>query len=209
MKQKINCFCGNNFSVEIEEEIDLDEKPAFLNEILNGTFMSFTCPACGKKHKPEYKIMINWKSKNFKFEVLPEMERGEFYRDKKRKASSDKIPLETIIGYPEMADRLSVIKDDLEPMAVETLKYYLLVKAEENYPDREINAWYYKNGDESIEFHLDGIKADEVAVMKVPKQVYEKTVEDYKKHPKNDIYASMRVRSYLSVQNLFRHDALK
>jgi len=209
MKQKINCFCGNNFSVDIEEEIDLDEKLIFLNEILNGTFMSFTCPGCGKKHKPEYKIMINWKSKNCKLEVLPEMERGEFYRDKKRKTSSDKNPLETIIGYPEMADRIAVIKDDLEPMAVETLKYYLLVKAEENYPDREINAWYYKSDEDNIEFHLDGIKADEVAVMKVPKQVYEKTADDFKKHPKNDIYASMRVRSYLSVQNLFRHDALK
>jgi len=209
MKQKINCFCGNNFSIDIEEEIDLDLKPAFLKEILDGTFMSFICPACGKKHKPEYKIMVNWKSKNYRFEVMPEMERGEFYRDKKRKASSDKNPLETIIGFPEMADRIAVIKDDLEPIVIETLKYYLLVKAEENFPDREINAWYYGSDDESIEFHLDGIKKDEVAVMKVPKQIYEKTLEDYKKHPKNEVFSSMRVRSYLSVQNIFRPDALK
>ena len=204
VKQNIGCPCGRNFSVEIEEEIDLDQKPERLEEINGGTFMSFTCPNCGKKHKPEYKITLLWKSKNLKLEVLPELERGEFYRNKK-----ETVSLETIIGYPEMADRIAVIKDDLEPAAIETLKYYLLVKAEENYPDREINVWYHGKDSGGVEFHLNGIREDEVAVMKVPLQVYEKTIKDYRKHPKNEIFTSLRCRSYLSVQNIYRPDALK
>jgi hypothetical protein len=203
MKRNISCPCGKNFSVETEEEIDLDQND-YLDKICDGTFMSFTCPDCGKKHKPEYKIMLAWKSKNLNIEVLPELERGEFYRRKKENA-----PFETIIGYPEMADRIAVIKDNLEPVAIETLKYYLLAKAEENYPGREINAWYNGKGPSGIEFHLDGIRDDEVAVMRVPLQVYEKTCEDWRKHPKNEIFTSLRSRSYLSVQNMLRPDILK
>ena len=214
MKQNINCLCGGIFPVEIEEEIDLDQKPEYIEIINNGTFMSFICPNCGKKHKPEFKITLVWESKKIRLEVLPERERGEFYRGKKENSflktgSKEAISLETVIGYPEMADRISILNDNLEPVVIETLKYYLLAKAEENYPDREINAWYHGKGDAGIEFHLDGIRADEVAVMKVPFQVYDKTCEDYRKHPKKEVFTSLRCRSYLSVQNIFMPDVLK
>jgi hypothetical protein len=204
MKHSINCLCGNSFIINVEEEIDLDSNHEYLENILNGSFMSFDCTACKKKHKPEFKIMIIWKSKNMKLEVLPELERGEFYRKKK-----ENLPYETVIGFPEMADRLAVIKDGLEPIIIETLKLYLIAKAEENYPDKEINIWYHSCGPSGIEFHLDGIRADEVAVMRVPQEVYEKTADTFKKQPKGDQFASLRVRSYLSVQNVMRHDALK
>ncbi|MCL2243751.1 MAG: CpXC domain-containing protein [Treponema sp.] len=209
MKSSIHCPCGKIFSVEIEEEIDLDASNDNLEKINNGTFMSFICPGCEKKHKPEYKIKILWNSRNLKFEILPEPDRNDFYLKKKVKTFAGNNQYETIIGYPEMADRISVINDNLEPVVIETLKYYLLVKADENYPDRDINAWYHGKGDEGIEFHLDGIRPDEVAVMKVPMNVYDKTCKDYRKHPKNGIYRSLRSRSYMSVQNLFRPEAIK
>jgi len=204
MKQEIACPCGNKFSIDIEEEIDLDLKPEYLDNIFSGTFMSYNCSFCQKRHKPEFRILIIWKSKKIKMEVLPELERGEFYRRK-----NENPPYETVIGFPEMADRLAVIKDNLEPIVIEALKSYLLAKADENYPDKEINAWYYGVNPEGIEFHLDGIREDEVAVMRVPPEIYKKTMHEYKKHPKNETFTSLRVRSYLSVQNILRSDALK
>ena len=203
MKQNINCPCGKVFAAEYNEEVDLDAQAEHLEQICAGTFMSYNCPGCGKKHKPEYKVMIVWKSKNLKMEVLPELERGAFYRNKENK------PFETIIGFPEMADRITVIKDDLEPTVIEALKYFLYAKAEENYPDIDVNIRYYGKNQDNIEFHLDGIKAGEVAVMKVPQQVYEKTFMEWRKHPKSENFAPLRVRSYLSVQNIFRPDILK
>ena len=205
MRINIKCLCGINFQFEYEKEIDIDQKSEYLVQILNGTFMSMACPACGKKHKPEFKLLISWKSKNLKMEVLPETERAGFYNDKKK----EKSPPETIISFPEMADRLAVIKDDLEPVVIETLKSFLLVKAAENYPDMEVNAWYYSNGPDGIEFHLDGLRPGEVAVMRIPLDLYNKTLDDYKKRPKNEMYTALRVRSYLSVQNVFRPDILK
>ena len=149
MKHNINCPCGSSFSINAEEEIDLDKNPQYIETILDGTFMSYDCSVCGKKHKPEYKTLLLWKSKNLKLEVLPELERGEFYRKKTEKSN-----LETVIGFPEIADRLSVIKDNLEPVVIETLKSFLHAKAEENYPDNDINIWYYGKGPQGIEFHL-------------------------------------------------------
>jgi len=204
MKHNIHCPCERNFQIEYKDEVDLDKEPECIEKICNGTFMSYACPGCGKNHKPEFMITILWKSKNLKMEVLPELERGDFYRKKKESKS-----IETIIGYPEMSDRIAVLKDDLEPMVIETLKYFLLAKADETYPDKDINAWYHSKGPNGIEFHLDGIRDDEVAVMRIPTEVYDKTLKDYKKHPKSENFSSMRCRSYLSVQNMFKPDVYK
>ena len=160
MKRKIPCLCDNTFTVEVPEEIDLDAGTC-LAEIMDGTFMNYTCTSCGKKHKPEFPLTVVWPSRNLRFEVLPELERMTFYR---RKRDKEKNPPETIIGYPEMADRLAVIRDGLEPAAVEALKYYLYLKAEETYPDGEISIWYQGKTDTALEFHLHGIKKDSVAV---------------------------------------------
>ncbi|MCL2764141.1 MAG: CpXC domain-containing protein [Treponema sp.] len=208
MKKNINCPCGTNFQIEYDEEVDLDINPgkdgSALDKIFNGTFMSFKCAFCGKNHKPEFRITIIWKSKNLKMNVLPELERGEFYRNKNHVDD-----IQTIISFPEMADRLSVINDNLEPVVIEALKSLLLAKAAENYPENDVNAWYYSKSLSFIEFHLDGIRLGEVAVMRIPNELYEKTLDDFLKRPKDDFFSSLRVRSYLSVQNVMRPDALK
>jgi hypothetical protein len=204
MKRDITCPCGRGFSVEAEEEIDLDSFPDYIGKITDGSFMNFPCPACGKNHKPEFPVTIRWPSKNSAFEVLPELDRGEFYRRKK-----DPPGLETIIGYPELSDRVAIIRDGLEPAAIETLKYYLLLKAEEDYPEREISIWYQGKSADSIEFHLHGLRSGEVAVSRVPLPVYEKTLDDFRQRPKSEVFASLRTRTYLSVQNILRPDELK
>lgn len=211
MKKNIACPCGSHFSINYDEEVDLDKNPEILENILKGVFMSYNCSACSKKHKPEFKITVIWNSKNLKMRVLPELERGEFYlqRSSQLRNKKEKDSFETIIGFPEMADRLAVIKDDLDPVVIEALKSYLLIKAAENYPKKKINAWYHCKGPQGIEFHLDGIRADEVAVMIVPQEIYDNTDNDYKKKPKKDPFPSLRVRSYLSVQNIMRPNMLK
>jgi hypothetical protein len=217
VKRKIPCLCDNSFEVEVPEEIDLDSNKACLDEIENGSFLNFTCPSCGKKHKPEFPLLILWPSRNLRFEVLPELDRGEFYRRKKQPVEKDSGPRETIIGYPEMADRLAVIRGGFDPVPVEAIKYFLQLKAEEQYPDDEIDIWYYGSSKTEVspengvflEFHIHGIREKEVAVMKVPLSLYQKTLDDYNKNPKKELFSALRVRSYLSVKNTMRHEALK
>ena len=216
MKRKITCYCDNVFEIDTPEEIDLDANSEYLEEIQNGTFLNFTCPGCDKKHKPEYPLSVLWPSKKLCFEVFPELERGDFYRRKKAPNEKGPLKLETIIGYPELAERLAVIRDGFEPVAVEAIKYFLHVKADEQYPDDELDIWYYAAngaGDSetsgSLQFHIHGIRKDEVAVMKIPLSLYEKTLGDFRKNPKSDTFSDLRVRTYLSVKNMMRPEELK
>jgi len=215
VKRKITCFCDNSFEVETPEEIDLDSSGTCFEEIQNGTFMNFTCPSCGKKHKPEFPLSVLWPSKKLHFEVFPELDKGEFYRRKKPPEGKSPYTLETIIGYPELADRLAMIRDGYEPVAMEAIKYFLHLKAEEQYPEEEMDIWYYGGNNESagaegsLEFHIHGIRQNEVAVMKVPLSLYHKTLNDYKNNPKSEVFSALRVRTYLSVKNTMRPEELK
>ncbi|MDR1108648.1 MAG: CpXC domain-containing protein [Spirochaetaceae bacterium] len=204
MKYTIPCFCDNTFSVEFPGEIDLDVQDEYIGKIIDGSFMNFFCTNCGKKHKPEFPIMILWPSRNLRLEVIPELDRGEFYRRKK-----DNEPKETVIGYPELSERIAVYRDRLEPAVIEALKYYLLLKAEETNPDGEIGIWYQQREPDTLEFHIHGLKADEIAVTHLPLDIYEKTNRDYKTAPRGELFSSLRWRSYLSVKNLMRPEELK
>jgi hypothetical protein len=204
MKRTIPCFCDNIFSVEVPDEIDLDAQEEYINKIMDGSFMNFFCTNCGKKHKPEFPITVLWPSRNLRLEVIPELERGEFYRRKK-----DQEQKETVIGYPELSDRIAVYRDRLEPAVIEALKYYLLLKAAETNPEGEISIWYQDKGPDSLEFHIHGLKPDEIAVTQLPLELYEKTHRDYKAAPRGELFSSLRWRSYLSVQNMMRPEALK
>ena len=214
MKRKIPCFCDNTFEVEIPEEINLDADPQFIEDILAGNFMNFTCGSCGKRHKPEFPLTVNWPSKNLIMEVLPELERGAFYRRKPKKdnaPSSQAAPaaqMETVISYPEMAERIAMIRDGFVAEAVEAIKYYLFVKADEAYPEEDINVWYNAKKDNNLEFHIHGIKDNEVAVTQVPLSLYEKTLSDFKANPKEEPFPSLRTKSYCSIQNMLRNDLL-
>jgi hypothetical protein len=201
MKKRIPCICENSFTVEINDEIDLDRDGEYLEQIQNGTFYNFTCPSCGKNNKPEFPISLTWPSKGMKFEVIPELDRGEFYQRKKTPTEKNQVLPETIIGYPEMAERLAVISDGYDPVPVEAIKYNLQLKAEEQYPDNEMEVRYYRSADASLEFHILGIKENEVAVMKVPFSTYERTLNDYKSNPKAEIFKALRFRTYLSYKN--------
>lgn len=206
MNHKIPCFCDNTFVVDVPEEINLDIDPHYVEDILSGNFMNFSCAKCGKKHKPEFPLTVNWPSKNLTLEVLPELERGEFYRRKLKKEDS---PKETVISYPEMAERVAMIKDGLAAEAVEKIKYYLFVKADESYPENDISVWYNSKKENGLEFHIHGIKDNEVALMNIPAALYEKTLEDYRTNPKEEPFPSLRVKSYCSVQNMLRPDILQ
>jgi hypothetical protein len=194
-------LCDNTFTADIPEEIDLDKDGKYLDEIENGSFMNFSCPVCGKLHKPEFPLIIVWPGKNLRLEVIPEQDRMGFYRRKKEKEKGDKT--EAVIGYIELADRLAVIRDGLEPAAVESLKYYLYLKAGETSPENEINIWYHgKTTDAALEFHIQGLKENSMALTRLPFSLYEKTAGDYAKHPRAEPFISLRHKNYLSVQNM-------
>lgn len=242
MKQRIPCLCDNAFTVDLPQEIDLDREGRYLEEILDGSFMNFRCPSCGKLHKPEFAVRLAWPSRNIQLALIPELERAEFLRreagksprgiwgggKKRQDAGKGDLRVETVIGYPELLDRIAVLRDGLDSTAVETIKYFLLLKAEdsrleapagvaprENTPSSpgkgELRAWYRGKrpaGDsggtgESLEFHLEGLREGEWAVSRIPLSLYEKTLEESRGGKKNDPYRGLWVGTYISARNMF------
>ena len=210
MKRKITCYCDSSFEIDTPTEINLDKNPEYLDEILEGSFFSFECKKCRKKHKPEYPLKVIWEGKKLNLEVLPEQERNTFYKKSTKETQKSSGATEVLIGYPEMADRLAVIKEGLNPLIIETIKYYLHLKAEEEKNDGEIHIWFYAKNkgksakDASLEFHIHGLTQNEIAKMQIPLALYEKTMEDYKSNPKNEIYKALKFHNYLSVKNTIR-----
>ncbi|MCL2006620.1 MAG: hypothetical protein FWG77_00900 [Treponema sp.] len=200
MKRKIVCLCDNVIEAEYPEEYDLDKEPAYMDEIQNGSFLNFFCQNCKKTHKPEFPIFIHWPSRNLKFEIIPELERGDFYR----RTSEPSDSMEAIIGYPEMTERLSIISDSFDPVPIEAIKYRLGIKAEEQYPDSEIDIRYFRSDENNLEFHIHGMKEDQVAIMKIPRTLYDKTFTDYKENPSKEMFTVLRVKNYLSYKNTMR-----
>ncbi|MDR0387108.1 MAG: CpXC domain-containing protein [Treponema sp.] len=207
MKRDIPCLCENTFTVEVPEEINLDEQLLYLDAILDGTFMSFVCSICGKTHKPEFPVKVLWPSRNLVMEVLPQEERAFFFRRKKKNRKADEA--ETVIGYDELADRLAVIRDGLEPVVIEALKYYFHLKAGEFCPDTETGVRYRRKNAGGLEFHLYGLRRDSVAITNVPLEMYEKTLAEFKRRPKGEPFASLRFGSCLSAQNMMLPEGIK
>ncbi len=46
--RRIACFCETTFDAEIPDTADWSRDPEVEQLILDGSFMSVTCPACGK-----------------------------------------------------------------------------------------------------------------------------------------------------------------
>ncbi len=199
MNHRITCQCEHVFDVTIPDSINLDEEPHYIEELYNGTFLRVTCPSCDMVLKPEFPLIIIWPSRKLELSVIPEFDRNAFYHEKYTISTPD-----VIIGYPEAADRIMVLKEGFDPHIIEALKYYLLLKAEETNPDAEISVWFSGRDSDTLEFHIHGLKTDEVAISRIPLSLYEKTLAAYKNDPTSEPFRSLQVGPYLSVQNLLR-----
>ena len=202
MKHSITCQCEHQFNVDIPELVNLDTNPKAIDELCNGTFLTIVCPSCDTPLKPEFPLTIEWPSHSMQLQILPEFDRGAFYLHQIKKTSSGEI----VIGYPEAADRIMVVKEGLNPIIIEALKYYLLLKADETNPEAEASAWFSGKQGDFLEFHVHGLRNDEVAVSRIPFSVYTKTLTEYQKDPEIEPFKSLHFEGYVSVQNLLRSD---
>jgi len=200
MNHSITCQCEHRFEVDIPEQVNLDLNEKAVEELCNGTFLTIVCPSCDTPLKPEFPLIIEWPSHNTYLQVLPEFDREAFYHGKVKTASNTEI----VIGYPEAADRIMVLKEGLNPLIIEALKYYLLLKADETNPEAEASAWFAGRTENSLEFHIHGLKNEEVAVSRIPYAIYTKTEQEYQRNPDTEPFKSLRFGPYVSVQNLLR-----
>lgn len=195
--RNLTCNCNHTFEADLNDLVNLDEEPQQLIALASGNFMSARCPACGTILKPEFPLRLLWPSHNVEYFVIPEW-------DSVEPENSETYPkdVELLIGYPELADRIAVIQANLNPMGIEALKYYLLLKASEAAPDASPTICFHARTESYLEFHLHGLREGEAAITRIPSGVYERTLADYLANPDVEPFSSLRKGSYLSVRNL-------
>ncbi len=195
----VTCSCNASFSAELPDSIDLDASPEYLEHLSAGSFMSVACPTCGRKLKPEFLLNVVWPSKSAALIAVPELDRPNL-----AETVGEEKDASVVVGYPELAERIAVLDAGLDPTAIEILKYYLLLKAAEADPNAEASAWFFAYENDAIVFHLHGLRPGEVAISKIPRSLYERTLGESKSRPDEEPFRSIRSGNYISVRNLFK-----
>jgi hypothetical protein len=194
----IMCVCERSFEAEVPEEIDLDRDDAAIPSILDGTFLSYRCPACGKLLKPEFTVFLHSDSRKTGVFFLPESERGTFYAG----AATTPPGSEVVIGYPELLERVREMVAGLDPRPLEIMKFFYLQKAEEKCPEGEIRIFFHGIEADALVFHIHGMAKDEIAVIKAPRSSYDRTVVELPDRARTAPYASILAPPYISIRRL-------
>lgn len=195
----VTCMCESSFDADLPEEIDLDEAPGTIQDIIEGKFFAVTCPSCGTVLKPELSVRLYSKKRNMDLKVIPEIERLSLYLGKKSVEAR-----EVLVGYAELYERAKVLADGLDPEAVEILKYFLSLKADEKAPEGAEIRVAYAGLDEGgrLLFHVQGIKEGEVAVLPMARASYDKIVADKAKTMKEEPFNLIFKGPYRSLRAL-------
>lgn len=197
--RKITCNCEQTFTADLPEEADLDRSPETIAAIIDGTFLTCACPACGALLHTDLETRVIWPSRSMKIMMVPELSRLSVL------SSRQEVPagFELVVGYAELADRVTVYRDGLDPTSVETLKFHLVQKALESSPKKlPVVSFEGLDGEGNLGFHLHGLRDSEVAVMMVPAKIYQTIRQTVESNPDGEPQALLRNGAYISVQNL-------
>ena len=202
--RKITCPGEQVFTADIPETVERDQDKDSLDKLMDGSLLSCICPTCNAELNLDLPLTIHWPSRKSTIIMVPEMERLALVSG----TLSAKKHANHVVGYAELVDRIAVLRDGLEPVVIEALKYRLLQKAKEAEPKKSPVAFYdRRNETGELEFHIHGIRDNEVAVTRIPSRLYDSILGDWKANPDREDYTALKNGSYLSVRNILLEDS--
>ncbi len=197
--RKITCHCEQTFSADIPEHVNLDESPETLAQVASGQFLACVCPTCEAELHLDLKTTFDWPSRGVIITLIPELERISVLSGTYKARDGESV----VIGYPELADRLSVLSAGLEPIAIEALKYLILSRASETNPSSSPTLLFEGQNDSGeLIFHAHGLREGEVAVTTVPRRLYDSLMAEYVSNPRDERFTALVNGPYCSVRNV-------
>jgi hypothetical protein len=201
VKRKLVCLCEYEFEQDFPESVDLGREPQLEQAILDGEFLTSRCPNCGKLLKPEFPVLIRDPASELTLYFVPELDRGPFYR------GALSYPIAEVsrvaIGYEELVEKFLIKRAGLDDRVVEVLKYYLLQKALEHAADEsDVRILFATLEPQSLVFHAHGLKNGEVGVLRVSRQMAEKTASQLDEKRRQDPFSQILTGPYVSVNKL-------
>ena len=177
--RRIACFCDTTFDAEIPAAADWAHDPEVEQLIIDGSFMSVSCPACGKRLSPEYPFRLTGVPAAGDILLIPEADRAAFARGRLDYVSPE--PGRAAIGFPELMDKVLIFGRGLDDRVIEIMKYYLLTgagAAGDSASNRDVTI-YYKGADGGRHlFNIHGIKEGEIGVARLSQDFYARIALD-------------------------------
>lgn len=189
IKRRIACFCETTFEAEVPAAADCGQDPDVVQSILDGDFMAVTCPACGKRLTPEYPFRLTGVQGHGEVLLVPESDRAALARGKLDLASVGTaaghtagrgIPGRVVVGFAELAEKVTVAGLGLDDRVIEIMKYYLLTgpAGPGNEAAGDASLLYRGEEDGKHLFHILGMKEGQVGVARLAGAIYAKIAAD-------------------------------
>lgn len=167
MERIIECSCENEIKTNFPEIYNLDEHPEVEKDILDGSFLSVKCDDCKRVLKLEVPVRIMGGAHELDIYLAEEKYRNTYLLGKYEIPDCKRV----VFGYQELYEKILLSKNNLDDGIVEIMKFRLLEKQGE---DSSIDIVFHALDDGAVIFHVYGLREDEVGVVKVPFNVYEK-----------------------------------
>ncbi|MBN2444872.1 MAG: hypothetical protein JXJ04_26190 [Spirochaetales bacterium] len=201
--KKITCYCEEKFDADIPDEVNFDTHPELMASIINGDFMSVTCPKCNKVLKPEYPLKLTGTSEGIDFFFIPELDRSTYSFGKLDYETGS--PARIVIGFRELVEKLKIYKEKMDDRCIEVIKYYLLQKAVDsvNNEEADIDIYFMEKKGDTLIFHIEGIKQDAIAVSQIQYEMYDKVMKDIDKKMRTDPFQTFLTPPYVSIKRVY------
>jgi hypothetical protein len=199
----IACFCESTFDAEIPSSGDLSADPEIEQLILDGSFMSVTCPGCGRTLSPEYPFRLTGVRGVGEIFLVPEAQRVSYIRGTLEYDTGS--PARIVVGFPELAEKVLVAGLGLDDRVIEMMKYYLLTgSAPKDGDEQEADVGILYRGRESGRhvFNIVGMKEGEVGVARLADDLYARIAASVETRLKEDPFVDFCVPPWVSLRRL-------
>ncbi|MEW5816032.1 MAG: CpXC domain-containing protein, partial [Spirochaetota bacterium] len=127
--------------------------------------------------------------------LIPEAERNSYL--------AGRISYETgkraVIGYPELLEKLVILRNDLDDEAIEIVKYYVLQKTE---TEAEIKILFDTLEGANLVFHIYGLKAGEIGISRITRAFYDKVISVLADKRKEEPFDEILHPPYISIRKI-------
>ncbi len=196
--KKFVCHCEQEIDLDIPDLLDLDANPLIMKEIIDGSYLTTTCPKCGTKLRPEFSLRVQSAKNKLDAFVLTELDRLSVYREK---ADAPRA-CELLVGFPELMERLKIMDAGLDAAAIEVIKYYVQGKAEETESGADINVFFNSLKDGKLVFHILGFASGDAGILNIPRDTYESTRKDLPAITRKKPFSDLSSGNYHSIKKL-------
>ena len=194
---EIPCHCGHIIESGLSEDIDLSAEPDIYSSIIEGDFMTFTCPNCGNELRTETALHLFDNNSDLDIQFIPELERSSFL--------SGNIPVtaaRVVIGYRELVEKIIIAGANLDDRIIEIIKFRLLEKAEAT----DISILLNEIDGENLVFHISGLKPGQTGISNIPKNIYKKLENELAELLENEDIRLFTDGPYVSVNRIYLED---